>query len=139
MKRVKSFSFLLAVLIILVLTIQVWAQIQAQNLSPDIKVASVARHYKDNLRPPAVASLPEIKPKVSPYNEKDTDAVIATIKKYIGVVSSRIILGQLKKRLPEAKANNLNIDRIMEFLLEAFKDDEDALFKLTKFKERNLD
>ena len=74
---------------------------------------------------------------ISQYNERDTDIVIDTIERYRGVVSSKLILDHLKERLPEAEINNLNIDRIIKYLQDAFKDDEDAIYRITRFREKN--
>jgi len=73
--------------------------------------------------------------KLPQYNEKDTDEVISRIEKYVGKVSTKLILDNLKNRLPEARNNHLNIERITDYLLETFKDDESALFEINQLKE----
>ena len=147
----KSLSFLLALLLAFVLTLKVCAQIQAQSLDDSDKLYFVSlqkNSYEQKIpssppktsssvtKPAKTSSSVTTSPKCQ-YNEEDTDIVIATIKKYVGIVPSRFILNKLKKRLPEAEVNNLNIDRIMDYLLEAFKNDEDALYKISKFREKN--
>lgn len=87
---------------------------------------------------PTLLSFPSAAPRVSMYNEKDTDEVISSIEKYVGRVSSKLILDHLKNRLPEAKNNNLNIVRITDFLLETFKNDENAIFKIAQFTDYGL-
>lgn len=128
MNKLRSLSSLLVFLMAFVV-IEVCAQIQVQSLWHSGK-------WKIPSSPPMAFSS-VITPRVSPYNEKDTDIVIATIGRYKGKVSSRLILDNLKKRLPEAKVHNLNVDRIINYLLRAFKDDEDAVYKIIKFRERS--
>ena len=85
---------------------------------------------------PTLLSFPTQVQKLSKCNEKDTDEVIASIEKYIGIVSPKLIVDNLKSRLPEARNNNLNIGRIADYLLEAFRDNESAVFKISQLKEK---